>query len=183
MSETVKESKESFSFKCPNCDQGLIKIKKTVYELKDGDQMLILGFTCDKCEYFAKDVIPLSTNMKPGILTLKIINEKDLKSKIYRSPCGKLEIPEFEISVEPGPNADFFYTNVEGILYRFENALLIYRNILAEEDPERKNIDEILENLQKALMGKFKFTLIITDTGGGSYIIPQNKSNYSFNKL
>jgi zinc finger protein len=183
MSEKAKETEVEFSFHCPACKKGKIKVYKTIYDLPDKDKMLIIKFECNSCNFTKNDIIPLTTNFEPGILTLKITSEDDLKSKIYRSPCGKLEIPEFEISVEPGPNADFFYTNVEGILYRFENALLIYRNILAEEDPERKNIDEILENLQKALMGKFKFTLIITDTGGGSYIIPQNKSNYSFNKL
>jgi C4-type Zn-finger protein len=31
--------------------------------------------------------------------------------------------------------------------------------------------------------GEFKFTLIITDTGGGSYIIPEDESKYSFQKL
>jgi C4-type Zn-finger protein len=30
---------------------------------------------------------------------------------------------------------------------------------------------------------EFKFTLIITDTGGGSYIIPEDESKYSFQKL
>jgi zinc finger protein len=183
MSEKAKQTEEEFSFHCPACKNGIIKIHKTTYDLPDKDKMLIIKFECNSCNYTKNDIIPLTTNFEPGILILKINNEEDLKSKIYRSPVGKLEIPEFELSVEPGPSAEFFYTNVEGILYRFENVLLIYKNNLEEEDPERKDIQEILENLQKALKGQFKFTLKITDTGGGSYIIPQNKSNYFFKKL
>ena len=38
-------------------------------------------------------------------------------------------------------------------------------------------------NLKQAIDGKFKFTLKITDIQGGSYIIPQNKSKYTFEKI
>ena len=44
-------------------------------------------------------------------------------------------------------------------------------------------IDDILNNLKKALEGNYEFTLILTDPQGGSYIIPQNKSKYKFEKL
>lgn len=180
MSEKAKESEESFSFKCPSCNQGQIKINKIIYDLKDGDQMVILSFNCDTCEYSNSDIIPISTNMKPGILTLEIKNENDLKSKIYRSPTGKLEIPELELEVDPGPRADFYFTNVEGILLRFERAVRIYRNNLEKDDSQVKEIDEILDDLKKATKGSLPFTLKITDLTGGSYIIPQDVTNYSF---
>ena len=116
-------------------------------------------------------------------MILKVSDEKDLKSKIYRSPVGKLEIPELELIVNPGPNADFYYTNVEGILFRFENAVSIYRKNLEEGDLEISEIDKVLQDLHKALEGKLEFTLIITDSGGGSYIIPEDESKYSFQKI
>jgi len=118
--------------------------------------------------------------MKPGIIILKVKNEKDLKSKIYRSPTGKLEIPELELQVDPGPRADFYFTNVEGILYRFESAVKIYRNNLERNDPQIKEIDEILNDLEKALKGNLPFLLKITDLTGGSYIIPEDGTEYSF---
>jgi len=142
--------------------------------------MLLIKFECNVCNFSNNDVIPLTTNNTPGIMTLKVSNENDLNSKIYRSPVGKLEIPELELFVVPGPNADFYYTNVEGILYRFENAVLIYRKNLEEDDAQIKEIDKILHDLHEAMKGEFKFTLIITDTGGGSYIIPQDESKYQF---
>lgn len=172
-----------YSFKCPSCQEGVIDIFKTIYNLPDGDKMLILKFECDKCNFHKNDIIPLTTNMEPGIMTLNITDENDLKSKIYRSPLGKLEIPELDLAVEPGPRADFYYTNVQGILFRFENAVLIYKNNLKNDDPEIKEINELLYNLKRAIDGKFKFTLKITDPQGGSYIIPQDKSKYNFEKI
>lgn len=183
MSDEKKSKNIVYSFKCPSCQDGIIDIFKNIYNLPDGDKMLILKFACNTCNFHKSDIIPLTTNTEPGIMTLRVINEDDLKSKIYRSPAGKLEIPELDLVVEPGPRADFYYTNVEGILYRFENAVIIYRNNLDEYDPEKSEIDEILDNLKEALEGKFKFTLKITDTQGGSYIIPKDKSKYAFKKI
>jgi zinc finger protein len=186
MSEKAKEMEEEFSFKCPACTNGTIKLTKTVYDMTDGDKMLILKFECNECMFTTNDVIPLTTRLEPGIISLQVTNENDLKSKIYRSPVGILEIPELEVLVEPGPRADFYYTNVEGILDRFQKAVQIYRNSLDGEDDDdqkQQEIDEILENISKAMKGDFNFTLIITDTGGGSYIIPQDESKYSYQKL
>ncbi|MBY9010527.1 MAG: ZPR1 zinc finger domain-containing protein [Candidatus Lokiarchaeota archaeon] len=183
MSDKAKTDEEEFSFKCPSCEKGRIKILKTTYEVPDGDKMLLIKFECNICEFSNNDIIPLTTNNTPGIMTLRVSNENDLKSKIYRSPVGKLEIPELELFVEPGPAADFYYTNVEGILYRFENAVSIYRKNLEMDDVQIEEIDKILQDLHNAIKGEFAFTLIVTDTGGGSYIIPEDESNYSFEKL
>ncbi len=183
MSEKSKNDEVNYSFKCPSCDKGKIKILKTIYDVPDGDKMLLVKFECNICNFSNNDIIPLTTNNTPGIMTLRVSNENDLKSKIYRSPVGKLEIPELELFVVPGPSADFYYTNVEGILFRFENAVSIYRKNLEKDDDDIEEVDKILYELHKAMEGEFNFTLIITDTGGGSYIIPEDESKYSFQKL
>jgi zinc finger protein len=183
MSERKGNNKVIYSFKCPSCQEGTIAITRNIYDLPDGDKMLILKFECNSCNFHKNDLIPLTTNMEPGIMTLSIEEETDLRSKIYRSPTGKLEIPELDLIVEPGPRADFYYTNVQGILFRFENAVSIYRNNLGEEDQEKREIDELLLNLKQAMEGKYNFTLKITDSQGGSYIIPQNRSKYTFEKI
>ncbi|MFX0031618.1 MAG: ZPR1 zinc finger domain-containing protein [Candidatus Hodarchaeota archaeon] len=183
MANKKRNNKIIHSFKCPSCQEGIIDIDSNIYDLPDGDKMLILKFECNTCTFHKNDIIPLTTNTEPGIMILRVKNEEDLKSKVYRSPTGKLEIPELELVVEPGPRADFYYTNVEGILLRFENAVSMYKNNLNKDDPEFKEITLILKDLKNALDGKLNFTLKITDNGGGSYIIPINKSHYSFEKL
>ncbi|MFX1556357.1 MAG: hypothetical protein ACFFC9_03805, partial [Promethearchaeota archaeon] len=78
---------------------------------------------------------------------------------------------------------EFYYTNVEGILFRFEKAVSIYKNNLESNDPQKEEIELLLKNLKMALKGEFEFTLKITDLGGGSYIIPQDQSKYQFEKI
>ncbi|TFF93712.1 MAG: ZPR1 zinc finger domain-containing protein [Promethearchaeota archaeon] len=183
MSEKAKKSEEEFYFQCPVCKKGKIAIRKTVYDLPDKDKMLIIRFECNNCDYSANDVIPLTTNLKSGVHILQIKDEEDLKSKVYRSPVGRLEIPELELIIEPGPSATFYYTNIEGILLKFENAVSIYKRNLETNDPQVNEVEEILNNIQKALSGEFQFTLKLSDAQGGSYIIPQNESNYSFKAI
>lgn len=180
MSEEARKSEQEFHFQCPVCKKGQINIIKTEYDLPDKDKMLIIKFECNNCNYSSNDIIPLTTNLKSGISLLKVKDETDLRSKIYRSPVARLEIPELELAIEPGPSATFYYTNVEGVLLRFENAVSIYKKNLEKNDPQEKEVKMILENIQKALKGEFQFTLKISDAQGGSYIIPQNESNYSF---
>ena len=184
MSEKDKEStEETTDFKCPACKNGNVVINKTIYALPDKDKMLFLKFECNKCDFEKNDIIPLTTRMDAGIMTLKITNENDLKSKIYRSPTGILEIIELDLKVEPGPTAEFYYTNIEGILFRFERAVEIYYNDLDTDHPEKNEIREALKDLKKAMNGDLDFTLKITDPGGGSYIIPIDKSKYKFENL
>ncbi|MFX0070036.1 MAG: ZPR1 zinc finger domain-containing protein [Candidatus Hermodarchaeota archaeon] len=183
MPDTTTKKNEDFMFKCPSCKEGIITIDKTEYDLPDSDKMLIIRFVCNKCDYHKNDIIPLTTRMESGKMILKVTEENDLKSKVYRSPTGKLEIPELELVVEPGPNANFYYTNIQGILFRFEQAVSIYRKNLNDEDPEVAEIEDILKDLKKAINGNLEFTLIITDLGGGSYIIPLDKTKYSYQKI
>ena len=183
MSDKAKETEEDFTgFKCPVCKDGDVAVKKAEYDLPDKDKVLIIKFECNKCNFHQNDIIPLTTRTESGIMTLRITNEEDLKSKVYRSPTSKLEIPELELQVEPGPSAGFYYTNIEGILFRFEDAAKIYYKSLNDDDPEKKIVADVLKDLQKAMNAEFEFTLKITDAHGGSYIIPVDKSKYSFEK-
>ncbi|MHA1725526.1 MAG: ZPR1 zinc finger domain-containing protein [Promethearchaeota archaeon] len=176
-------SDENFSFRCPVCDEGILEISHHVHDLLDGDKMLIIKFECKQCNFHKNDIIPLTTNIEPGIMTLRISCPEDLKSKIYRAPTGKLEIPELELLVEPGPKSSFYITNVEGILERFKEAVSIFLKEISVDDPKREKIVKILEALDKALEGNLNFTVILTDFEGGSYILPTDKNKYSFQKI
>lgn len=182
MSEKAKKEEEDFTFSCPSCANGTIQIKKSIYDLKDGDQMLILKYECNKCKFSKSDIIPLSTQMEPGVITLKITDKKDLDSKIYRSPSGYMEIPELDLEVEPGRASYFYFTNVEGILVRFKEAVEMFKRSLDQNDDAHAKVDKILSNIDKAINGEFSFTLKITDLQGGSYIIPVDESKYAFEK-
>jgi zinc finger protein len=115
-------NKEELDFDCPVCKKGQLILSKTIHNLPDGDKILIMKFECNKCDFTKNDIIPVDTPIKPSKFILKVNEKEDLESKIFRSFSGVLEIPELEIEIEPGPAADFFITNVEGILQRMKDA-------------------------------------------------------------
>lgn len=180
MSNDNNNYKDELFLSCPNCQKGRLVIHKTIYEVKHGDKLLIIKLECDKCNYVKNDVIPAETSIKPGISILKVDNENDLKSKIFRSSSAKLEIPELELVIEPGPYAGFFFTNVEGVLDRFLRASKIIYNDVKNDITQNQEIEQAIEDIQKAMDGKLKFTIKITDPLGGSYIVPIDKSKYTF---
>ena len=183
MSEKAKETEEDFSIDCPACEGGHIKIHKSIYKAIDGESLLLLRFECEKCGYSKNDVIPLETPMKSGILTLKIKNENDLKSKVYRAPSATIEIPELELEVEPGPSAELYITNIEGVLEKFLHASIILLNQTDEKSEFRETMEHLISDIKKAMNGQLEFTLKITDPQGGSYIIPDKETEYSFTPL
>ena len=168
------DSEEGLGFDCPVCKKGQLILSKHIHELPDGDKYLIMKFECNKCNYTKNDLIPIETPIKPGKFILNVNEKEDLKSKVFRSFSGVLEIPELEMEIEPGPAADFYITNIEGVLTRMKDAVTIFKKNLDEKNPK---IDKILENIDKAINGEFKFTVIITDKVGGSYIVPINKNS------
>jgi zinc finger protein len=82
-------------------------------------------------------------------------------------------MPEFGIDVEPGPAAESFISNVEGVLLRtrpvVETAIRF-----AETESERERGNDILEMIDNAMNGELPFTLILEDPVGVSGILPDN---------
>ena len=162
---------------CPDCRNGEIVMNRTIYKLPDGEDILILLLECDNCHSMQRDIIPLKNAFKPGIYELKV-DDDDFTHKIMRGASGILRIPEFDIESERGPSAKFLLTNVERILLQMKEAteFLLQSDDLNEQNAAKKTLEE----LNLALQGKLKFTIVLEDRKGGSYIVPSNPEKLTF---
>ncbi|NON61226.1 ZPR1 zinc finger domain-containing protein [Acidianus sp. RZ1] len=143
--------------KCPICGMDTLLAKDYLYDAGEVGEMVLSNWECENCHYRYRDVKPYE-HSHPKRLELSVENEEDLNIIVYRSPFGNLIIPELSIEVISKDVSQGSFTTVEGIL------------------------DEILENLgslcdngrcqdiKNAKDGKKKFTLIIEDTSGTSFI-------------
>jgi ZPR1-related zinc finger protein len=158
---------------CPACGKGKMKITRTIYTLPDKEEVLILLMECKKCNYENRDVISLKTAFKPGIWTITVHN-KDFTFRILRGQNGFISLPEAEFDIEPGPNASYMITTIDGILERMMNwAEYMKSNLESEgikDDPELKKVLEVLDVLNKCLNGEMDFHIILRDEYGGSYV-------------
>ena len=172
----IKEEEDRSQILCPRCKKGRVIIEQTSYKLSKQDEtMLLMLVKCTNCDLLIRDVLPLETKIKPGTYTYRVTNG-DLTAKIFRSPTGFLEIPEYGIEVEPGPGAEFIVTNVEGILERAISAT----RFLSGSDPNNNVARELLPLLDEAKQGKRDFTVILRDETGGSCITHEDPSKIKF---
>lgn len=160
---------------CPNCSSDTEYIYQTE-SIPYFPDILISSAVCD-CGFKSVDV-QIMGDSDPVRYTLSVESAEDLSVKVIRSTGGSIEIPEFGILVEPGPICEGFITNVEGVLYRFENTI---EGILTwAEDEQRENAGKLLDTLRKARGGEIPFTLIVQDDCGNSGIVSDKavKSDY-----
>ncbi|WP_338603485.1 ZPR1 zinc finger domain-containing protein [Sulfolobus tengchongensis] len=142
---------------CPVCKTKSLKAIDYLYDAHDAGKLVLSNWYCENCGYRFRDVKPYETR-EPKIIELKIENENDLKTIIYRSAFAKIIIPELGIEIEPAGVSQGYISTVEGVL-----------EILLDE--VGGYCDEECENrIKKAMEGKITFTLIIEDEAGLSFI-------------
>lgn len=164
---------------CPRCKKGRVIIEQTSYKLpKQDETVLLMLVKCTNCNLLIRDVLPLETKIKPGTYTYRVTGG-DLTAKIFRSPTGFLEIPEYGIEIEPGPEAEFIVTNIEGILERSISAT----KFLFDSNPDNVVARDLLPVLDEARRGLREFTVILRDNSGGSCITHDDPSKIKFEEF
>ncbi len=157
---------------CPACNsEKSFSLKRTIYRLPDGDDILILLMECNKCNFKNRDLLNLYTSFKPGVYRLHV-KDGDFSHKVFRGSSGELVIEEIGIEIERGEAARFEYTNVEGILMRIEEQLEFFLSSTPTDTKSWMNANEAKKRLKKCMIGEMDFTVVLKDPQGGSYIAP-----------
>ncbi|WP_297420609.1 ZPR1 zinc finger domain-containing protein [Thermococcus sp.] len=158
---------------CPICGgKGTLKAIQYVHDIPYFGKVMESTIICEKCGYRNADVIPLE-DRPPKLYTVRVENEKDLFTRVVRSKSGTIELDEIGVKVEPGPAAEGFITNVEGVLERVKEALLMARGFKEGEGDEEavKKTDEILGYIEEVRRGRKPLTIKIADPLGNSALI------------
>lgn len=141
----------------------------------------MFSMECPSCNFTHSDVFS-AEQRKPARFTLHVNNSDLLRARVVRSGSGTFRLPEFGIDVEPGPAAESFITNVEGVIQRTMSVVKSAINF-AEKPEEKAKGAEILANMNRAIEGDFPFTLVIEDPAGVSGIIPDEMSQVKYEEL
>ena len=73
---------------------------------------------CGACHYHKADV-EAAEHKEPAKYAFEVSGKDDLSVRVVRSSEGSIKIPHVG-SLEPGPNAEGFITNIEGVIERFK---------------------------------------------------------------
>lgn len=163
--ETINE----MIIKCPVCGiEGVAKSIMKELEIPHFGQVMETTILCPKCGFKHSDIIALEQN-DPAKYELEI-NKNTLSVRVVRSQSATIIIPEAGIKVEPGPKSEGYVTNVEGVLTRFEDAVIKALNLF-EDDESQKNAKNTLAHIRELKKGNGIATLILLDPFGQSNIV------------
>jgi zinc finger protein len=155
---------------CPMCRQKTLTLMEDKTEVPYFGEVYVFSMTCTNCKYHKADVeVPAGGD--PVKYSFEVDGEKDLKVRIVKSAEATVKIPHV-MSIEPGPAANGYVTNVEGILNRVKRAIETAKED-AEDQAEKKKAKNMLKKVNKVLWGQEKIKIIIEDPSGNSAIISE----------
>ncbi|MQL55824.1 ZPR1 zinc finger domain-containing protein [Acidianus ambivalens] len=143
--------------KCPVCGNETLIARDYLYDAGEVGKLVLSNWECTSCNYKFRDVKPYETR-EPKTLEFVVEKEEDLNVMVYRSPFAIVKIPELGIEIYPSDASQGILSTVEGILEDFLENL---GSLCQEND---------CHDVYEAKEGKRKFTLIIEDSSGLSFI-------------
>ena len=174
-------NKKEFAIVCPSCEEGSLNVRSILYSIPFFNELAIFSMDCPLCNFAHSDVFS-AEERKPARFTLKVDEPSLLRARVVRSGSGTFRLPEFGIGVEPGPAAESFITNVEGVLTRVRSVVETAINF-ADNSEEKTRGAEILSSIDHALDGDFTFSLVMEDPMGVSGIILDDMSKIKYEEL
>jgi zinc finger protein len=168
----------SFPATCPGCTRHCVTHMKMV-EIPNFKQVVIMSTVCDSCGYRSNEVKTGGEVPEKGKkITLKVERPEDLSRDILKSESCALECPEVHLSVNPGTLGGRF-TTVEGLLRQVRDDL--HQQIFDVGDEVgaggdslpseiKENWRKFFDNIDTAIKGEVKFTLILSDPLASSYV-------------
>ena len=153
---------------CPVCNKDTLTLSQEETDIPYFGKTFIFSMVCSNCDYHKSDIE--AADMKdPVKVTFIVENKKDLNVRVVRSSEATVRIPHVG-DMEPGPAAEGFVSNVEGLIERFKKQIETLRDS-AEEDEDRKKAKNLLKKLQRVIWGDEQLKIIIEDPSGNSAII------------
>jgi zinc finger protein len=138
---------------------------------------------CHDCGWRQTDFIP-AEGKKAGGWSMVIDDEEKMRARVIRSSSCTVSIPELDLEVKPGSNATGYVSNVEGVLYRFQEIINMVERDLSQqflnaEGEEREALMDQLGTLQNMTLrlanlgapDAENITLVLLDPHGHSMIL------------
>ncbi len=176
----MSENKE-LGIVCPSCNKANLLIRSMLYSIPFFNELVMFSMECPSCNFSHNDVFS-AEQRKPARFTLHVDKPALLRARVVRSGSGTIRFPEFGIDVEPGPAAESFITNVEGVIQRTMSVVQTAINF-ADKPAEKAKGAEILANMNQAIEGNFPFNLVLEDPAGVSGIILDDMSQVKYEEL
>lgn len=157
---------------CPVCGRSPLALRSLDLDLPYFGEALQTTLVCTACGYHHGDLL-LARHRDPVRATLRVVRPEHLSARVARSSSGTVRIPEIGAAMEPGPRAEAFISNVEGVVRKFLEVVR-GQEAMADADEERIRIASIRDRIELMAEGGEPFTFILEDPTGNSDILHED---------
>jgi len=155
---------------CPVCGQKKLALTEAESEVPYFGRLFVFSMHCEACKYHKSDV-EAAEKKEPCKYVLEVSGKNDLQVRVIRSSEATVKFERVG-SIEPGPAAEGFITNIEGLIQRIKEQIEKVRD-LEEDEEAKKKAKNLLKKLQNVLWGTEKLKITIEDPSGNSAIISE----------
>lgn len=170
--ENFANEVETFRATCSGCYSPCETHMKLV-NIPHFKDVVIMSTVCDHCGFKSNEVKTGGAIPDHGTkITLYCDDPEDLARDILKSETCGMSIPELSLDLTPGTLGGRF-TTIEGLLRQVRDELhsRVYTQTSDSMAPSTKaRWNAFFDNLDKAIDGKTKFTITMTDPLSSSYI-------------
>ena len=169
-SESIKEEGIIFETPCHNCHE-MGENKMCTITIPYFKELVIMSFSCDFCGAKSRDIkTGGEVSEKAKKITMSVDCEDDLKRDVFKSETALLQLPELEIELLMGTLGGM-YSSIEGLLNQVKDHLSENNPFFGDSDDKfRQRMQQVLNSLQECIDLKRKFTIILDDPLGNSFI-------------
>lgn len=151
---------------CPVCGHSPLTLRSLEMDLPYFGDAIQTTLACIACGYRHGDLL-LTRHREAIRITLRVVRPEQLSDRVARSSSATIRIPELGAAMEPGPRADAFVSNVEGVLRRFLSVVQ-GQEAVADTRSARATLVRVRQRIEGMIEGKEPFTFIIEDPAGNS---------------
>ncbi|MHA1378909.1 MAG: ZPR1 zinc finger domain-containing protein [Candidatus Helarchaeota archaeon] len=156
------------NIECPVC-KSEIRTHHSTMDIPYFGEIILFTLICRKCGFKKNDLFSVYEKA-PKRYIFKFNDKKDLQIRVVRSGSCTIKIPELGSIIEPGAESEGYVTNIEGVLNRINDVLVMIEN-QGQDAESLMKIKEIKNKIEESKQGDFEFTLILEDPSGNSAII------------
>ncbi|MDP6869381.1 MAG: ZPR1 zinc finger domain-containing protein [Candidatus Poseidoniaceae archaeon] len=130
---------------CPVCGvEGHVGMLTHIDEIPYFGEHTQVTVLCHDCGWRQSDFIP-AEGKKPGAWSLIINKPEHIRARVVRSSSCTIRISELDLEVNPGTSSTGYVSNVEGVIDRFMEIIVMVTRQAYVDDSEI----EVINQLQK----------------------------------
>ncbi len=152
---------------CPVCSHSPLTLRSMELDLPYFGSAIQTTLVCSACGYRHGDLL-LTRFREPIRITLRVQRPEQLSDRVARSSSATIRILELGAVMEPGPRAEAFVSNVEGVLRRFLDVVQGQQAVAGRRSAAKSSLAKVRRRIEAMIEGKEPFTFVLEDPTGNS---------------